>query len=299
MIPAQSVRENARIYLLNGRTGKALEIHSSGVQWQSETNLRLLERMNSLCLILGEKYIASSYAYPGYFKHNLYLRDQNEPEMLVPWRLKAPIEFTEELCRAEVEHFFEYPEWIKGESYDEDAWIFADDQCSVRIRRNGVTDYVKTYSSADTESVTVGAAYDTAYDFLQEDLEQDEIRMGIYLCEIEQTEKGYRFCWNYKWDDRMVLPDPEVLNMENMRSAIEIEVVGSEVYRYRRWRIQPEYSLYRTQALSDTVLDAMDRVERRAWDGVRMLYRIEGSEAVLYWELESDGQKIYEKVLQR
>lgn len=296
MAPAESVREKACVYLVNYDQGNVLQITSEAVQWQSEVNSHLLDLMERICETLGEYYISSSYAYPGYFAHNLYLRDQKEYEVWTPWRIKRDEGYNEVICRNAAQHFFERPELMHSEFYSGQGWIFTDDSCSVRIKENQVLDYVHT-PSAVLNQLSAAEAYDVAYAFLLEDMLGDEILVGTYLENYEVTDLGYCFYWNYKIEDRVVVPDETMMAEEGMQSAIEIEVRGDQVYRYRKWRIQPEYSNYRVLVIKDSTMDVLNRMELRGCESLEKVYRMEENQAVLYWKVVSEGKTYYEKVM--
>ncbi|MBQ7915848.1 MAG: hypothetical protein IJ315_03565 [Firmicutes bacterium] len=295
MLPSQSIREKACIYLLNYSTGKALQITSEVVQWQSEVNSRLIEKMKEICTALGEHYISGSYAYPGYFGHNLYLRDQNEYESWTPWSIGESSEYNEISCRDAAERFFERPELMRSEFYGQQVWIFTDDSCSVRVKENQVLDYVRTPLAA-SKKISLVEAYDVAFAFLLADMLQEDIMVGTYLDGYEITENGYRFYWNYKVEDRAVQPDEEILSAESMSYAVEMEVRGNQVYRYRRWRMLPKYKNYQIQVLQEGCLGVLNRTGLKNCESLEKVCRIEEGQAVLYWKMTANGETYYEKV---
>lgn len=301
MVPAQSVRENARVYLIDRENSQSLEIVSTQVQWQSETNTRLLEEIGAVCATLGEKYLDASYTFPNVFRESFYMRDQTEPETKMLWQIVEEGDFTQESCREIAGRFFDYPELMQGESYQESAWIFTDDRCTVRVQENGLIDYVKTPVNTQESEMTIAQAYDVAFAFLEREMAYDEYPLGTYLCAAEKTEEGYRFCWNYKADDLPVIPANDFLEETGLEAAIQIEVRGQEVYRYSRWRIQQDRNLYRPQVIAEGAVEALNRFSayvNEGWENLEIVCLLENGESVFYWELTASGVKYYERVLE-
>ncbi len=288
MVPAQSVRESAHVYLINRENNQALEIISMQVQWQSETNTRLLEEIRSVCSTSGEKYLNTSYTFPNVFRESFYMRDQTEPETKMLWKVLEEGEFAQERCREIAGRFFDDPELMQGESYQESAWIFTDDRCSVRVQENGLIDYVKTPVNTQRNEISIAQAYDVAYTFLEREMAYDEYPLGTYLCAAEKTEEGYRFWWNYKADDLPVIPTDGFWEEVGREAAIQIEVRGQEVYRYSRWRIQQDRNLYRPQVIAESAIDALNRFSEyvnEGWENLEIVCLLEDREAAFYWDL--------------
>lgn len=299
MIPAQSVRENAHVYLINRENSQALKIESTQVQWQSEINTKLLEVIGSVCSALGEKYLDASYTFPDVFHSSFYMRDQAEPETKILWQVVEEGEFTQESCQEIAARFFDYPDLMQGESYQESAWIFTDDRCTVRIQENGMIDYVKTLVNTQESEITIAEAYDIAFAFLEREMSFDEYPLGTYLCSVEKTEEGYLFCWNYKADDLPVIPTDGIWKEMERTAAIQIEIQGQEVYRYSRWRVQQDRNLYRPQVIAESVIDALNRFSEyvnEGWENLEIVCLLENGESVFYWELTASGVKYYERV---
>lgn len=304
LAPAQNIKEKACLYLINEDTQKAMQVVSGEIQWQSEENVRLRERMKTVCEALGENYLMTRQVFAGRFSRSLYLRDQNTPETIGYWSLRPALqEWSQEACREEAGHFFEYPELIRSESYQPDAWIFTDDRCTVRIKQNGVIDYVKTPTAQEDAPLSAAGAYEIAWAFLQEELSDSEQAPGTYLSEIAVTPTGYCFYFNYKMNDREVFPDERLFSQEGMKAAVEIEIQNHEVYRYRRLKVVEEQNPYRMRILTDSPVKALDRMiladpelNGLQWQDLRMIYRISGAEAELDWQLEAEGKLYYEKV---
>lgn len=305
MVPAQRVKESACIYLINEEKRTAMRIASRELKWQSEANSRLLERMQSVCAVLGENYLQTEDIFAGRFSRSLYLRDQNEPETIGYWTLRPAFEqWSEDECRKAAEHYFEFPELIRSESYQNDAWIFTDDRCTVRVKQNGMIDYVKTPAAPASTSISAARAYEIAWAFLQEDLNgAAELAPGVYLEDYEKTREGHCFYFNYKINDREVLPEEELLNEEGMRAAAEIEIKNNEVSRYRRLYMAVEQNPYRMRVIKDSAVKAIDRMTKRfpelsgiSWHQLRAVYRISAAEAALVWQLTAGEQIYYEEV---
>lgn len=304
LAPAQNVKEKACLYLVNEDTQKIMQIVSEKIQWQSEENVRLLERMKTVCNALGENYLITQQVFAGCFRRSLYLRDQNAPETIGYWSLWPALqEWSQEACREEAGHFFEYPELIRSESYQPDAWIFTDDRCTVRIKQNGVIDYVKTPTAQEEAPLSAAGAYEIAWAFLQEDLRDSVQSPGTYLAEVAETSTGYCFYFNYKVNDREVLPDETLFNQEGLKAAVEIEIQNHEVCRYRRLKVVEEQNPYRMRILIDSPIKALDRMiqavpelKKLQWQDLRMIYRISEGEVELDWQLEAEGKFYYEHV---
>lgn len=299
MVPAQSVRENAYVYLVDQEEGQVLQIASPGVQWQDEVNTKLLEVVGEICSALGEKYLDASYVFAGVFGRSFYFRDQREPQTKILWDFTLE-EFSRENSEKIAARFFDDSGLMRGKSYQESAWIFTDDRCTVRIQDNGMIDYVKTPVDAREDRISVDAAYDAAFAFLQQDLSHDEYPLGTYLCGIEETEEGYIFYWNYKADDLPVIPGEAFLEENGMKASIQIEVQNGEVYRYDRWRIQQNRNLYRPWVISEGAVEALDRFaeyEKEGWEKLDMVCLLEeDGTAAFYWRLSVSGVNCYERV---
>ena len=287
MVPAQSVLSKACVYLVDFQSGTALRILAANLGWQEEVNQALADEVQAVCSALDELYLTTYSVYPGIFRENLYLRDQKEPEILVPWR-EVPIEWSETQAREYAERFSTHPELLREETYDSGSWVFTDDRVSIRVQKDGKVEYVATPAVNEAEG-NLGEAYREAWNFLQEDLRQEEDVPETCLSRIEETPESTVFYMNYTVDDREVLPEAEDY-------AIRIEVKNGQVYRYQRRCIQVEYNSYGIRTVQDTALDVLNRQAGALPDTLQLVYRICSGEAELYWRLEYSGTQLYEKV---
>ena len=290
--PSGGLRTSPAICLTEAGQSRVLHIQTD--MDLTEISDTLDQKLLEICDALGDPYLDSAYAFPGRFTTHLYLRDQDKPETVTPWRVRTiPItDQTEGLSAAA--HFFDYTELIHAEKYGEDSWIFTDDRVSVRLSAAGIVDCVRTSVPTGT-TLGIGEAYEIAMEYLKRDLRIDPTPLEYYLSQVEQTPKGYVFYWNYMKDGRPVQPDETLLQENDMKSALQIEVRGSQVYRYRRWRFDVESSEIRIRVLQNSEIRIINEWKALEWDQILPVYRIENGEAVLYWQFSYKGRKRYER----
>ncbi|MBQ4384023.1 MAG: hypothetical protein II795_06050, partial [Firmicutes bacterium] len=258
----------------------------------------LLEEMRGVCGKVSERYFDCAVFYPEAFTGHMLLRDQNDPEVYTPWRIRWNENFTQETVFRFVRDLFSYPEVVRAQQPDKDTWIFTDDRVSVRIGQNGMLYYIHTPSAGQADSavrLSVADAYDIAVSFVVADLANDGQPISFYLDGWEATDTGYIFRWNYQKDGRAVYPDESILASEGMQSGLQLEIRGEEVYRYQCLKIRLESAAYRTQILTESAFSIIGRMVRGHYDNISLVYRIEDGTAVPYWELLQGDVKSYIK----
>jgi hypothetical protein len=294
IVPAENAREDSYIYLVGG-TDSVIRLSAKISRDRTEA---LLEEMRGVCDKVSERYYDCAVFYLEIFTGHMLLRDQNDPEVYTPWRIRWNESFTQETVFRYVRDLFSYPEVVQAQQSDEDTWIFTDDKVSVRIGRNGMLYYIHTPSAGQADSgvrLSVADAYDIAVSFVTSDLANDGQPISFYLDGWETTDTGYIFRWNYQKDGRAVYPDESLLESEGMQSGLQLEIRGEEVYRYQCLKIRLESAVYRTQVLTESAFSIIGGMPRGNYDSIRLVYRMENSTAVPYWELLQGDDKSYIK----
>lgn len=294
IVPAENAREDSYVYLVGGEDS-AVRLNARTSRDRTE---ELLEEMRGVCGKVSERYFDCAVFYPEVFTGHMLLRDQNDPEVYTPWRIRWNENFTQETVFRFVRDLFSYPEVVRAQQPDKDTWIFTDDRVSVRIGQNGMLYYIHTPSAGQADSavrLSVADAYDIAVSFVVADLANDGQPISFYLDGWEATDTGYIFRWNYQKDGRAVYPDESILASEGMQSGLQLEIRGEEVYRYQCLKIRLESAAYRTQILTESAFSIIGRMVRGHYDNISLVYRIEDGTAVPYWELLQGDVKSYIK----
>ncbi len=294
IVPAENVREESCVYLVGG-TDSVIRLSAQVSRGHTET---FLDGMRSVCDRIGERYFDCAVFYPEAFAEHILLRDQTDPEVYTPWRIRSNSGMTQDTVFRYIRNLFSYPEVVRAQQTDEETWIFTDDRVSVRAERSGMISYIHTPTAVQTgtvERLPIADAYDIAYSFVSADIAGDGQPVSLYLDSWETTETGYIFRWNYQKDGRTVIPEKSLMQSTGMQSGLQLEIRGEEVYRYQCWKIRLESAPYRTQILTESAFSIIGAMERADWESIRLVYRIEDGTALPYWELLQGDEKSYIK----
>lgn len=306
IMPAVTMAEEPYCYFLDWESETYYRI-SGNVYRRQGTVQAFLEQFTGISELISKDYISAKRTLPDRFSDNVFLKDKESKIVLYDVSLSEPFltqdsELDENAAQRYAMHFFQHPDMVR-QTADENEILYADEKITLKIRSNGLIQYVETLTDSDHASVSFKDAYQLACGFLKEDIEADANRVfETYLCGYEEGDNpnSYSFYFNYRFNDIPFVMDSQRLQDWKMKAPVEIYVEGSKVRAYKRYIVKKEMAPYHMIEIQTSYIQALDMFFESYpnWSDQRLtdfspIYQQHGDEVSLIWMMEMNQQRYY------
>lgn len=193
----------------------------------------------------------------------------------------------ESMAEKNAEDYFDNPvtKWSANEN---DMLTYSDENTVVKYDKHTNVFEYSNYRAVNTSDKTFSANYISAINTLKQD---SVLKNEYYLDSYDFNDGTYVFRFNYKINDRFILPDDDIKNKTGMKSFIEVSANSGKTVKYKK------YAFYfgkseNTRVAERDFVSAIDNVYTdKKIDDIDLCYVASAKDISLKWIIEIEGKE--------